>query len=106
MTKFANLLFWKSAKQNNDFLKEDESTEAKTLLGHVMRKRVFWNMRTVQAQISLHIRGIPYPQTETLNTIEYFSGEQMPGWDFAHVQDDLNPDILRMLEGPVGNMFE
>ena len=22
----------------------------------------------------------------------------MPGWDFAHVQDDVNPNILRMLE--------
>ena len=23
----------------------------------------------------------------------------MPGWDFAHVHDDLNPHIVRMLEG-------
>ena len=23
----------------------------------------------------------------------------MPGWDFAHVQGDVNPYIMRMLEG-------
>ena len=23
----------------------------------------------------------------------------MPGWDFAHVQDDVNPYILHMIEG-------
>ena len=23
----------------------------------------------------------------------------MPGWDFAHVQDDVNQHILRMFEG-------
>ena len=23
----------------------------------------------------------------------------MPRWDFAHVQDNVNPHILRMLEG-------
>ena len=22
----------------------------------------------------------------------------MPGWDFAHVEDDVNPHILRMLQ--------
>ena len=32
-------------------------------------------------------------------TIECFNGEQMPGWDFALVQDDANPHILHMLEG-------
>ena len=33
-----------------------------------------------------------------INWIEYFNGEQMPGRDFAHVQDDFNPHILRTLE--------
>ena len=23
----------------------------------------------------------------------------MPGWDFAHLRDDVNPHILRMREG-------
>ena len=39
------------------------------------------------------------PQTESLDTIECFNAKQMPGWDFAHVHDDVNPHILRMLEG-------
>ena len=43
-------------------------------------------------------QGLCCPQTESLHTIEYFNGEQMPGWDFAHVPDDVNPHILRMLE--------
>ena len=25
--------------------------------------------------------------------------QQRPGWDLAHVQNDVNPHILRMLEG-------
>ena len=39
------------------------------------------------------------PQAESLDIIEIIDGEQMPGWDFAHVQEDVNPHILRMLEG-------
>ena len=27
------------------------------------------------------------------------SGEQMPGWYFAHAEDDLNLRILRMFKG-------
>ena len=38
------------------------------------------------------------PHSGSLDTIECISGEQIPGWDFAHVQD-VNPHILRMLEG-------
>ena len=43
-------------------------------------------------------QGLRSSQTESLDTIKGFNGEQMPGWDFAHVQDDMNPFILRMLE--------
>ena len=39
------------------------------------------------------------PQTESLDTTECFNGEQMHGRGFAHVQDDVNPYILRMPEG-------
>ena len=35
-------------------------------------------------------QGLRRPQTESLDTIECFNGEQMPGWDFAHVQDYVN----------------
>ena len=56
-----------------------------------------------KAQISLRIRAawsiLCCPQTESLDTIEFSNGEQTSGWDFAHVQDDVNPLILRMLEG-------
>ena len=31
--------------------------------------------------------------------IECFIGEQMLGCDFVHVQDDVDPHILRMLKG-------
>ena len=30
--------------------------------------------------------------------LELMNGEQRPGWYYAHVQDDLNLHILRMLE--------
>ena len=42
-------------------------------------------------------QGLRCPQTESLNTIECFNGEQMPGRDFAHVKDIVNLHILRML---------
>ena len=29
----------------------------------------------------------------------------MPGWDFAHVQDDVNMHILRMLESILSLVF-
>ena len=46
-------------------------------------------------------QGLCCPQTESLDTIECFNGEKMPGLDFkiAHVQDDLNSHILYKLEG-------
>ena len=44
-------------------------------------------------------QGHHCPQTESLDTIEWFNGEEMLKWDFAQVQDDVNLHILRMLEG-------
>ena len=46
----------------------------------------------LKAQISLRVRAV------TLDTLECFSGEQLPN-ETAHAQDDVNPHILRMLEG-------
>ena len=60
-------------------------------------------MWTAKAQIRLHprslIRAFICPLTESFATIESFNGEQMPGWDIAHVQNGMNLHILRMLEG-------
>ena len=41
------------------------------------------------------------PSLSTNKIIGYhrmFNGEKMPRWDVAHVQDDANPSILRMLK--------
>ena len=43
-------------------------------------------------------QGLRCPQIELMNTIKCFNGEKMPERDFAHVQGDVNPHILRMLE--------
>ena len=43
-------------------------------------------------------QGLCCPQTELLDTIERFNREQMPGEDFAHMQDDVNRHIWRMLK--------
>ena len=43
-------------------------------------------------------QGLRCPQTKSLDTKECFNGKQKPGWDFAHVQDGVNPHILRMFE--------
>ena len=78
-----------------------------------MRKLAFGHMRTAKAQISLRtaiegqsqsarpriLIGTSLFAKESLHTIECVNGEQMPGWNFAQVQDDLNPHTLRMLEG-------
>ena len=44
-------------------------------------------------------KGLQCPQTESLDTVECFSGEKMPGWNFAGVWDGVNLHILRVLEG-------
>ena len=44
-------------------------------------------------------QGLRCPQTELLYTIDCSDGKQMLGLDFAHVQDNVNPHILRMFEG-------
>ena len=41
-------------------------------------------------------QGFHCPQTESFNTIECSNEEQMPQWDFAHVQDYENPHILHV----------
>ena len=33
-------------------------------------------------------RGLHCPLTESLETIKCISGEQMPGWDFAHARGE------------------
>ena len=71
-------------------------------MGHALRKRVFLYMLTAKALISLRIRAVwPEPSLSANRSIGHyrmFNGEQMPGWDFAHVPDDVNLHILRMLE--------
>ena len=44
-------------------------------------------------------QGLHSSQTGSLDIIERFSEELMSGWDFAHVQNDVNSHIKRMLEG-------
>ena len=39
-------------------------------------------------------KGLHCPQTESLDTIEYFNGQQMLGLDSAYQQDDVNRHIL------------
>ena len=67
-----------------------------------MRKRVFGQMRTAMAQITLRIRVVwsgPSLFANRLDITEYTNGEQRSGWQFAHAHDDLNLCILRMFEG-------
>ena len=45
-------------------------------------------------------QGLHCLQTDSLDTIECFNGEQLPVGDFEHVQDDVNLYILCMLKGP------
>ena len=59
-------------------------------------------MRTAKFQINLLIRPVrlgPSLSAESIDTTGCFNEEQKPGWGFVHVQDDVNPHILRMLEG-------
>ena len=44
-------------------------------------------------------QGLRCPQTDSSDIIECLSAEQMPGCDFAPVQNDVNPHILRRFEG-------
>ena len=53
-----------------------------------------WACASVQSD-----HGLRCPQTKSLDTIKCFTREQMPGWDFAHVQGDVNPQSMLMLEG-------
>ena len=58
--------------------------------------------RTAKAQSRLHAQsdqGLRCLLPKSLDTVECSNGEQMPGWDLAHAQDDVYPHVLRMLEG-------
>ena len=63
-----------------------------------MRKRVLG----AYAQIGLRIRTVwPGSSLSANKIIGYyimFQWREMPGWDFAHVQGDVNPHFLCMLE--------
>ena len=57
-------------------------------MGRAKPKHVFQDMQTAKAQISLrasaqHDQDIRCPQTESLDTIKCFNGEQKLGWDCA-----------------------
>ena len=71
-------------------------------LGHAIGKRMFWHFRTAKPQISLRIPTVWSGISLSANRITGCSklcinGEQMPEFDLAHAQDDVNPHILRML---------
>ena len=72
-------------------------------MGRAMWKRVFGHMRTAKVQISLRIRagwsGPLLSADKVIGSADCFNGEQMPGWYFEHVEDDLNLHILHMVEG-------
>ena len=67
-------------------------------LSRDMQKRVFGHMRQQRPRSACASaqsdQRLSCPQTESLNTIEWFIWEQRPGWDFAHVQDGVNPHIF------------
>ena len=59
-----------------------------------MQKCVLRQMRAAKAQISLRIRAVwSGPSLSAKGIIRYkkVNGEQMHKWDFAHVQNDVNP---------------
>ena len=62
------------------------------------KKRLFGHIRTAKAQISCASnqsdQGIHCPLAESLDTTECMNGEQRPGLDFKHAQDDLNPRMF------------
>ena len=68
-----------------------------------MQKRVFGHMRQLRPRSDCASaqsdQGLRCPQTESLDTTECFNREQMPRRDFVHVQDGVNPHVLRMFEG-------
>ena len=71
-------------------------------MGGAMQKHVFGHMWSAKAQISLRIHTVwsgPSLSAVSFDIKECFNGEEMPGWDFAQVQDDVNPHILRVLKG-------
>ena len=67
-----------------------------------MRKGVLGHMRNRRSRSARAFaqsdQDLRCPLIESLNTTECMNGQQRPGCDFAHVQDDVNPYILRMIE--------
>ena len=61
-------------------------------MGRAMRRHGFGHIRTAKATTHR------CPHEEALNTVDSFNWEQIPGLEFAHVQDIVNPQNLRMLE--------
>ena len=74
-----------------------------TYMGCTMGKCVFGHMRTARprsAWVSMQSdQSLHCPPVISLDTKECVNGEQRPRRCLAHVQDDVNSLILRMLEG-------
>ena len=65
-------------------------------LGRAMRKRAYADSECLDQPA--RPRSLIRVLTESLNTINCFNGEHMPGRDCAYA-DGVHPHILRMLEG-------
>ena len=63
-----------------------------------MWKRVFGQAERKGPDQIAHPRVWSDPLLSANWINECFNGVQMPGWDFAPVQDSMNPHILSMLE--------
>ena len=60
------------------------------------------HVRTAKAKVRLRACADwtgPKLSTESLDIVEYFNGKEMPGWDFAHVRNDVTTHIFLMFEG-------
>ena len=55
--------------------------------------------RTAKASDRAVWSGPSLSANRIIDTMECINGEQRPGWDLAHAQDDMNLHILRMLKG-------
>ena len=57
-----------------------------------------WRPRSACASTQSE-QGLRCPQTDSLDTIECISREQIPGWRFEYMQDYVNMHTLRIFEG-------
>ena len=80
----------------------EEGNNLEYNMSHTKRKRPTRHARTAKAQIRLRISAIwsgpSLSANRIMDTIECIDGEEWPGCDFAHAQDDLNLRISRMFE--------